>query len=138
MMAGGGTSTVTVRPATPGDRPTVRSICNAAMLDLEERPLRHGLVLVAVDEGRLLGALILDGNEIDAIAVRPGRRGQGIGRALVEAATRCRPELRAGFNPGVRPFYEALGFDIDCSEGRCRGTRSRSVPGRSRSHPRSE
>lgn len=110
-----------VRVARPDEEATVRSICNAAMLEMPESAVREGTVLVAVDGGRILGALVLDGEEIEAVAVRPGRRGQGIGSALVEAAADRRNELTAGFDPGVRPFYEKLDFEVDCEEGRCRG-----------------
>lgn len=110
-----------IRVARPDEEATVRSICNAAMLEVPEAAVREGTVLVAVDEDRILGTLVLDGEEIEAIAVRPGRRGQGIGSALVEAAAERRDELTASFDPGVRPFYEKLGFEVDCEDGRCRG-----------------
>ena len=100
----------------------VRGILDAAMLRIEDAALEEGTTLVAV-EGRLLGALVLDGEEIVAVAVRPGRRGQGVGTALVEAAAARRERLTAGFDPGVRPFYESLGFEIECDDGRCRGVR---------------
>lgn len=114
-----------VRPATVGDLPTVRSICNAAMLDLDDGVLRRGLVLVAVEDDSILGALALDGASIDALAVRPRRRGQGIGTALVDEAARCRPTLTASFDPAVRPFYESLGFEVECTNGRCAGQLTR-------------
>lgn len=114
---------ISVRPATEDEEPVVWSICNAAMLDLEEATLTDLLLLVACVDDRILGALVLDGAEIEAVAVRPGRRGQGIGSALVEAAAERRDELTAGFDPSVRPFYEALGFEITCEEKRCRGRR---------------
>lgn len=114
-----------VRPATVGDLPTVRSICNAAMLDLDDGVLRSGLVLVAVEDGCVLGALALDGSTIHAVAVRPRRRGQGIATALVEEAARCRPTLTASFDPAVRPLYESLGFDVVCTAGRCVGQLTR-------------
>ena len=112
-----------VEEATPEVEPTVRAICNAAMLEVDDAVLEEGTVLVARDDGRILGALVLDGTEIDAVAVRPGRRGQGVGSALVEAAAERRSELTAEFDPGVRPFYESVEFDIDCGGGRCRGNR---------------
>jgi GNAT superfamily N-acetyltransferase len=111
-----------VRAARPDEEATVRSICNAAMLEVPEAAVREGTVLVAVDGDRILGALVLDGEEIEAVAVRPGRRGQGIGAALVEAAAERREVLTAGFDPGVRPFYEKLGFEVECEGGRCRGS----------------
>lgn len=96
-------------PRTDEERVAARSICDAAMLDLYEDPTW----LVAVAENRVLGALALDGNEIVAVAVRPGRRGQGVGTALVEAAAECRPRLVARFDDRVHAFYEALGFEIE-------------------------
>ena len=101
----------------------VRGILDAAMLRVEDAAIEEGTTLVAAVEGRLLGALVLDGEEIVAVAVRPGRRGQGVGTALVEAAAARRERLTAGFDPGVRPFYESLGFEIECDDGRCRGLR---------------
>ena len=101
----------------------VRGILDAAMLRIEDAALEEGTTLVAAVENRLLGALVLDGEEIVAVAVRPGRRGQGVGTALVEAAADRRERLTAGFDPGMRPFYESLGFEIECDDGRCRGLR---------------
>jgi GNAT superfamily N-acetyltransferase len=111
-----------VRAATPGEYVTARSILEAALLEVDRGLLKRSAVLVAVAKDRILGALVLRGSEIEAVAVRPGRRGQGIGSRLVEAAARRRPRLFAGFDPTVRPFYIALGFDVRCSDGRCRGS----------------
>jgi len=110
------------REAEPTERAEIASILDAAALQTDS--LQHALaggeslVLVAVSvdetgtEGVLLGALILVDNEITTIAVRPGRRGQGIGTTLVEAAAQRRDQLVAEFDPGVRPFWESLGFEI--------------------------
>jgi len=112
-----------VRPATTEQRTAARSILDAAMLQVDEPALSDGETLVAVADERVLGALVLDGAAIDAVAVRPGRRGQGIGTALVAAAADRRDRLTACFDPDVRPFYESLGFEVDCEAGRCRGVR---------------
>jgi len=112
---------VSVRPATPDEYVTVRSILEGALLTVESGLLARASVLVAVAADRPVGALVLRGNEIEAIAVRPRRRGQGVGTALVAAAADRRPFLSAGFDPDVRPFYVELGFDVRCSAGRCRG-----------------
>lgn len=52
------------------------------------------------------------GAHIDAIAVRNSHRGRGIGAALVDAAIEREGRLTAHFHGSVRPFYEALGFEI--------------------------
>ena len=111
-----------VRRATD-ETAAVRGILAAAMLEVEGAALEEGTTLIAAVEGRLLGALVLDGEEIVAVAVRPGRRGQGVGTALVEAAAARRERLTADFDLEVRPFYESLGFDVECADGRCRGVR---------------
>lgn len=112
---------VEIRPADPAETTTVRSILDAAMLEVDAAALSDGTTLVAAVDDRILGALVLDGRAVDAIAVRPGRRGQGIGSALVAAAADRRDHLTAEFAPDVRPFYEKLGFQISCEDGRCRG-----------------
>ncbi|MFH5799473.1 GNAT family N-acetyltransferase [Haladaptatus sp. CMAA 1911] len=112
---------MTVRPATPTDRLTVLRIVNGAMLEIDadevEDRIETGDVLVAEEDGRLLGAAVLDGEKqpthIDAIAVLGARRGQGIGSELVAAAVEREGVLTADFAPRVRPFYESLGFDIE-------------------------
>jgi len=65
------------------------------------------------DSGRVLGALVLDGEEITAVAVRRRRRGQGIGTQLVEAASDRRERLVAEFDPRVREFWSSLGFESE-------------------------
>lgn len=124
-----------VRPATTDDALDVRRILDAAMLEfaaLEER-IDAEDVLVATDgAGRVRGAIVLEpevsavvtegiastagddprGAHVDAIAVRRRHRGRGIGSALVERALHREGRLTAHFDDGVRPFYEALGFEI--------------------------
>jgi GNAT superfamily N-acetyltransferase len=110
-----------VRAAVPAEYVTARSIFEAALLGVAPGLLRRSSVLLACEDDRILGALVLRGSEVEAIAVRPGRRGQGLGSMLIEKAATRRPHLSAGFDPAVRPFYAALGFDIACEGGRCRG-----------------
>jgi GNAT superfamily N-acetyltransferase len=106
--------------------------------DTVERRLDAGQVLVAVDGGRVVGALVAapapsgvddesaadpdaDGAHVEAVAVRLRRRGQGIGTDLLRAAgERWRP-LTADFYPGLSGFYEKLDFDIEKREGQFRG-----------------
>jgi GNAT superfamily N-acetyltransferase len=105
-----------VSEATSADRAAVANVLDGAALahDDLERQIARNAVLVArrSPEAVVLGALALDGERITAIAVRPGSRGQGIGRALVAAAAKRRPRLVAAFDADLRPFYEALGFTI--------------------------
>lgn len=77
-----------------------------------DSPILGALVLVARtdDDSHVDGED--DGSHIDAVAVRRARRGRGIGSALVRAAAERRAPLTAEFDPGVRPFYESLGFEI--------------------------
>ncbi|MFT4947351.1 MAG: ribosomal protein S18 acetylase RimI-like enzyme [Natronomonas sp.] len=116
-----------IREATPAQRAEVLSILDAAALQTDSEQIRgaieRGDAFVAVRERGsgdnprdaesppILGALVLDGTRITAIAVRPGRRGQGIGEALVSRAKRSRQCLVAEFDPGVRPFWETVGFE---------------------------
>ena len=112
-----GPADVTVREATVDELPDVLNVVDGAVLATDSGRLRSALdrgdVLVAVADGeRVLGALVLDGEEITAVAVRQRRRGQGIGTALVDAAAARRDRLVAEFDPRVRPFWVAVDFDI--------------------------
>jgi len=123
---------VTVRAATVGERPAVANVLDGAALEVDHATLEARIarrdVLVAVsddDPERVLGACVLDGNRITAIAVRRRRRNQGIGSALVTRAARERDRLVAEFDAGVRPFYAALGFDVQAiDDDRYRGSLS--------------
>lgn len=127
-------SDVRVREATVPELPDVLNVLDGAMLDVDSGRLRtaidRGDVLMAVaggdsDDVRVLGALVLDGAEITAVAVRQRRRNQGIGTMLVEAATDRCERLVATFDPRVRDFWESLGFSIEpaAEPGRFRGIR---------------
>jgi len=128
-----------VREANLADRIDVRRVLDAAMLAVEDLPDRidAGGVLVAVENDSVLGACVLVPPDVapdwvgradvdahvDAIAVRRRRRGEGIGRALIDRA-RERGSLSAAFETDVRPFYDDLGFEIldeKTADGRLRG-----------------
>jgi putative acetyltransferase len=68
---------------------------------------------VYVDDGRVVGFLSLVGNDVGAIFVDPDRQGEGIGRALMDAARASRPYLELDVfeaNAIGRRFYDAYGF----------------------------
>jgi GNAT superfamily N-acetyltransferase len=116
-----------VREAQPADRIDVRRVLDAAMLAVENLPdrIEAGDVLVAVENDSVLGACVLvppdvapdwvDRTDVDAhvdaIAVRRRRRGEGVGRELIDRA-RERGPLSAAFEADVRPFYDGLGFRV--------------------------
>lgn len=121
-----------IREGTVQDLPDVMNVLDGAVLRADAATVRDRIaedsVLVAVsgDGGeRVLGALVLAGDHIDAVAVRRRRRGQSIGSALVEAAVDRRDRLTAEFDADLRPFYEGLGFTVESTDqpGRLRGER---------------
>ena len=127
---------VTVRAATLDELASVLGVFDGAALETDADRVRAGIergdVLVAMPDAptdtddtgsrTLVGALVLDGDEIANIAVRRRRRGQGIGTALVEAAADRRDRLVAECDAGVTAFYEALGFAVEpVGEDRYRG-----------------
>ena len=119
----------TVREATAVDLPAVLGVLDAAALETDHERVREatdrGEVLVAVAEsgGPVVGALVLVECEVVNVAVRPRRRDQGVGSALVAAAAARCDRLVAEFDGGVRPFYESLGFAVEpLADDRYRGT----------------
>lgn len=117
---------VNVREAKQNEADAIRGLIEASMLELEPGLIHSiiasrtpGTVLVAVDseDSPILGAIVVDGRRIEAIAVRPNRRDQGIGTALLtNAAEQTENELIATFDPSVWPFYERLGFEVESIE----------------------
>jgi GNAT superfamily N-acetyltransferase len=126
-------SAVAVREATPDERHAVMNVLDGAMLEVETDRVASDTTttLVACEGDRVLGALVLDGEEVLGVAVRRSRRGQGIGTALVGAAAGRRDRLVAEFREEARPFYESLGFEVGPADedGRLRGLRTAGPPG---------
>ncbi|WP_247730534.1 GNAT family N-acetyltransferase [Halovivax limisalsi] len=82
--------------------------------------------LASNDEAWTQSAAAEPGAHVDAIAVRMRRRGRGIGATLVERALSREGRLTAHFDQRVRPFYEALDFEIvSLDDGRFAGVRRR-------------
>ena len=117
---------VRIRPARPDEHDAVANVLDGALLDIEPARLRAALesdeVLVATDDERIVGALVLDGRYVEGIAVRRVRRDRGIGSALVNEAVARVGRVTADFDARVRPFYDALGFSIEPrGDGQFRG-----------------
>jgi GNAT superfamily N-acetyltransferase len=119
-----------IRPATLSELDDIMQLLDAAALETDRAATRESIeserTVVAVEEGRLLGAAVcvpeLPGVRIDAIAVRKRRQAQGIGTALVERVVAEDERVVAEFDERVRPFYESLGFEIRSNGcGRLRG-----------------
>ncbi len=109
------------REVFPGDPPR-----NEPGLLLDRKLAQDdGLVFVAADDGEVVGAVVAgyDGVRgwIYRLAADPGRRGEGIGTALMRAAeaelaARGCPKINLqvrNTNTGVVGFYEALGYSVD-------------------------
>ena len=113
-----------IRKAGGDEYGTVMRVLESALLDVNPHDVRAALaggdVLVAVSESHVRGVLVLDGTRIEAIAVTRTHRAKGIGSALVDRATERGP-LTADFRSEVRPFYDSLGFEIECDGDRCHG-----------------
>ena len=106
--------------ADAGDLVAIMNVFDGADLAVSaaavERAIAADRVLVARSAaGTVIGALLAEPADsalrIAAVAVRQGRRGQGIGTALVEAAAARWTPVRARFDPAVWPFYRSLGFE---------------------------
>ncbi len=130
--------TLEIRQATKSDFGAVVDLCKSSLqmtygsfLDAEAmRPWREGVeldkyvparlgsLLVAVDDGLVVGVVAVEDDLIGLLWVAPERRGEGIGKVLVAAAealirerghTRLRVEV---FEPniGAIRFYERHGW----------------------------
>lgn len=135
ISGGGGTRGFSIRQADADDLMDVLGVLDGGNLETDaaecHAAIERGEVFVATSQdATVIGALVLDGDELTHVAVRRRRRGQGIGTALVCAAVDRlagepvvskeadteeidAEELTARFDPGARPFYEALGFAIE-------------------------
>lgn len=129
-----------VRQAQVADLPVVKRLADAhrhelgfvLLPSLRER-IEQGEMLVAVRDGEVIGFVDYhrrrDGQiTLYHIVVKPGVRGQGIGRALLAALEACgrdtncrRIALKCPIDLASNHFYERYGFTLDGTiEGRKR------------------
>ena len=125
-----------VEPARPGDAAAIGEILSdwidatAWMPRIHKRAdeqafaaelVAKGWVTVARRSGRLAGFLARDGEEVVALYVAAGARGQGVGSALLNRAKRKSPRLALWtfqFNHAAQAFYLRHGFrEIDRTGG---------------------
>jgi GNAT superfamily N-acetyltransferase len=128
--------TFSLRRAEPEEHEELEQLMARASLELpdyREQLLRHpdaihvppaqianGQVIVADMDGMIVGFAAVVGGELDGLFVEPDLWGQGIGRALVDAATHEARKrglaLKVIANPSARRFYESCGFSIEGEE----------------------
>jgi GNAT superfamily N-acetyltransferase len=76
--------------------------------------LPDGQTWVAVDDGRIVAVLTLDGDDLDQLYVDPDAAGQGVGSTLVDLAKDLRPGGLALWtfqsNTRAQAFYKRHGF----------------------------
>jgi GNAT superfamily N-acetyltransferase len=125
-----------LRRAEPEEHEALEQLMARASFELpdyREQLLRHpdvihvppaqianGQVIVADMDGVIVGFAAVVGGELDGLFVEPDLWGQGIGRALVDAATHEARKrglaLKVIANPSARQFYESCGFSIEGEE----------------------
>jgi GNAT superfamily N-acetyltransferase len=123
---------MTIRAATPADAPAIASLylrsrrasfpAIPASVHPDDDVHDHFATTVlptcetwaSVEDGEIVGFVVLHGGWVDHLYVEPGATGRGLGRALLDHAKAQRPaslDLWAfQANTGARRFYERHGF----------------------------
>lgn len=95
-------------------------LANPDAIHLPEAQVASGQVIVAELDARVAGFAAVVEGELDGLFVEPQLWGQGIGRAIVDAAIHQarREGLALGViaNPAAREFYEKCGFSLEGEE----------------------
>jgi GNAT superfamily N-acetyltransferase len=92
-------------------------LANPDAIHLPPRQIANGQVIVAELDGEIAGFAAVVSGDLDGLFVEPELWGQGIGRALADAATREARQrglaLKVIANPRARRFYEHCGFSVE-------------------------
>jgi GNAT superfamily N-acetyltransferase len=92
-------------------------LTNPDAVHLPPAQIANGQVMVAELDGHIAGFVAVVGGELDGLFVEPDLWGRGIGKELVDVATReARSRgltLKVIAAPGARRFYESCGFSVE-------------------------
>ncbi|MDD4805835.1 MAG: GNAT family N-acetyltransferase [Candidatus Cloacimonetes bacterium] len=109
------------------DKPAIAKAIDYAF---STQPGKGGFVLLALEDKQVVGALVMNNtgmedfipeNILVYIAVNAAKRGQGIGKALIEKAfelTRGNIALHVEYDNPAKKLYERLGFKSKYAEMR--------------------
>jgi len=97
-----------------------RLIANPDAIHVPPAQIANGQVIVAEMDRVIVGFAAVVSGELDGLFVEPDLWGQGIGRALVNAATHEARKrglaLKVIANPSARRFYQSCGFIVEGEE----------------------
>ncbi|MCR5875818.1 GNAT family N-acetyltransferase [Phenylobacterium sp. J426] len=109
-----------MRASLEGGAYRAELLANPGVVEIPERQLSAGQVLLADADGEILGLAALEfpsdsEAELDGLFVEPGAWGRGLGRALVDACEalvrgRGAHVMTVVANPDARAFYLRCGF----------------------------
>lgn len=95
-------------------------LADPGAIHLPPAQIANGQVIVAEYRGQIVGFAAVVGGALDGLFVEPDLWGRGIGRALIDAATK--EARRKGLalsviaKPSARRFYESCGFAVEGQE----------------------
>jgi putative acetyltransferase len=92
-------------------------LANPDAIHVPPAQIANEQVIIAELDGVVAGFAAVVGGELDGLFVDPDLWGRGIGRTLIDAATREARKrgltLKVIANPSARRFYESCGFSVE-------------------------